>query len=441
MTSLQTDRSKELYGRAQRSITAGLHSNSRARAPHPLYFSRADGPFVWDVDGNRYIDLGMGNGAVMLGHNNPSIREAVATAMATGMSAGLETETSVNAAELFLKMVPSAERVRFTNTGTEAMLHALHMARAYTGRQAIAKIEGAYHGWFDSVYVSTWPVLAQAGPDDAPVALPGTAGLMKSATQDAVILPFNDSRATEQMVRKRAGDLAAIIVEPTMIDVGFIPAEREYLLTLRRLADETGALLIFDELLTGFRLARGGAQEYYNVQADLAIFGKALGNGFPVAAVAGQQKYLEVSAPGAGRTAFVGTFNAHAVAMAVVEASLAQLANGTVTTQLQARTQMLIREFQSLAARHGVPAQMQGGGGHIHWYFTPEPVRNYRHAARGSRERYAAFAGELADAGLLVSTNYLLHHAISAAHGSAEMDQLMSAMDKGLAAAARVKSG
>lgn len=436
--NIQTDRSRELFERAQRTITAGLHSNSRARTPHPLYFSQADGPFVWDVDGNRYIDLGMGNGAVMLGHNNPAIREAVSAAMGTGMSAGLETETSVRAAELFSRMVPSAERVRFTNTGTEAMLHVLHMARAFTRRQAIAKVEGAYHGWFDSVYVSTWPPLDQAGADDAPVALPGTAGLMKSAVQDALILPFNNSQAAEQIIRTRGSDLAAILVEPTMIDVGFIPAEREYLLTLRRLADETGALLVFDELLTGFRLARGGAQEKYNVQADLAIFGKALGNGFPVAAVAGRQKYMDASAPGAGKAAFVGTFNGHAVMMAVIEASLKQLVDGSVTAHLQSRTEVLIKEFQALARKHSVPAQMQGGGGHIHWYFTPQPVCNYRQAARGSRERYAAFIAALAEAGFLVSPNYLLHHAISYAHESSELDQLIAAMDKGLSDAARV---
>ncbi len=435
---MQTNRSRELYERAQRSITAGLHSNSRARAPHPLYFAKADGAFVWDVDGNRYIDLGMGNGAIMLGHNNPAIRDAVSAAMVTGMSAGLETETSVRAAELFSRMVPSAERVRFTNTGTEAMLHVLHMARSFTGRQAIAKVEGAYHGWFDSVFVSTWSPLDKAGPDDAPIATPGTSGLMKSAIQDAVILPFNDSPAAERIIRAHASDLAAILVEPTMIDVGFIPAERDYLFTLRRLADETGALLVFDELLTGFRLARGGAQEKYNVHADLAIFGKALGNGFPVAAVAGRQKFMDASAPGAGKAAFVGTFNGHAVAMAVVQASLGQLADGSVTAQLQSRTEMLVSEFQSLARKHDVAAQMQGGGGHIHWYFTAQPVCNYRQAARGNRERYAAFATVLAEAGFLVSPNYLLHHAISFAHGANELDQLVAAMDKGLASAARV---
>ncbi|HUK50481.1 MAG TPA: aminotransferase class III-fold pyridoxal phosphate-dependent enzyme [Terriglobales bacterium] len=406
--------------------------------PYPLYFSRADGPCVWDVDGNRYIDLGMGNGAIMLGHNNSFVREAVTSALAGGITAGLETETSIRAAELFLRLVPAAERVRFVNTGTEAMLHVLHMARTRTGRQAIAKVEGAYHGWFDSVYVSTWPTLADAGTDDQPLALPGTTGLLKNATTDAIILPYNNSRAAERLLRPKAKDLAAIVVEPTLIDVGFIPAEREYLLTLRRLADETGAVLVFDELLTGFRLARGGAQECYGMQADLAIFGKALGNGFPVAAVAGKQEYMDVSAPGPGKAAFVGTFNGHAVTLAAVEASLTQLSDGRVTTHLQEQTEILVKEFRVLSQKYGINAQMQGGGGHIHWYFASEPVRNYRDAARSNRTRYSAFISVLADEGFLVSNNYLLHHAFSYAHGSSEMTHLISAMDKGLAAAAQV---
>ncbi len=435
---MNTDQSKEMFERARHAVVAGVHSNTRARAPHPLYFARAEGAYVWDIDGNRYIDLGMGNGAVMLGHGNGAVSHAVVEAVNKGMTAGLEGEAGIQAAELFLKMVPSAERVRFTNTGTEAMLHVLHMARAQTGRQAIAKVEGAYHGWFDSVYVSTWPLLAEAGSDDAPVALPGSAGLLASATQDAVILPFNDSQAAERLIRARARELAAIVVEPTMIDTGFIPADREYLQTLRRLADETGALLVFDELLTGFRLARGGAQEFYDLRADLAIFGKALGNGFPVAAVAGQQRFVDATAPGAGKVAFVGTFNGHAVSMAAAQASLEQLADGRITAELGKRTESLIAEFQSMAKKYKVPAQMQGGGGHFHWYFTDRPVRNYRQAARSSRERYAAFISTLAEAGFLVTPNYLLHHAISYAHSSNDLQQLVQAMDRGLAAAARV---
>jgi glutamate-1-semialdehyde 2,1-aminomutase len=430
--------SQRLYERAVRSVTAGTHSNSRVRSPHPLYFARAEGAYVWDVDGNRYCDLGMGNGAVMLGHKHPAVQKAVAASLTNGLTAGLESEVGVRAAELFLKLVPSAERVRFSNSGTEAMIHVLQMARAITGRQCIAKVEGAYHGWFDSVQVSTWPPLDKAGPDDAPIALPGTGGMVASAVQDAVILPFNNVVATERILRANGSRLAAILVEPTMIDVGFIPATKEYLLALRRLADETGAVLVFDELLTGFRLARGGAQELYGVQADLAIYGKALGNGYPVAAVAGKARFMEASAPGPGSPSFVGTFNGHAVCLAAAEASLGVLEDGGVTSALQVRTGELIHGFAAAALRHGVEAQMQGGGGHIHWYFTPAPVRDYRQAARGSRARYVAFAEQLTAAGFLVSPNYLLHHAISLAHGPAEMEALARAMDRGLAAASEV---
>jgi glutamate-1-semialdehyde 2,1-aminomutase len=425
-----------MFERAVRSVPAGTHSNSRARSPHPLYFSRADGPFVWDLDGNRYTDLNMGNGAVMLGHKHPAVQQAVAASLASGLTTGLETEASIRAAELLLKMVPTAETVRFANTGTEAMLHVLQTARAVTGRQRIAKVEGAYHGWADAVYVSTWPNLDLAGPDDAPVPLPGTGGLRTSAVEETVIIPFNNAAAAERILRANGGELAAILVEPAMIDVGFIPAEPGYLETLRRLADETGALLVFDELLTGFRLARGGAQELYGVRPDLSTFGKALGNGYPVAAVAGLRQYMEASAPGPGNAAFVGTFNGHAVCMAAAEASLTALADGSVTAELESRTRDLIAGFQSAAARLGVPAQMQGAGGHIHWYFTDQPVRSYRQAARGSKARYAAFAAALTDAGFLVSPNYLLHHAISLAHGPAEQDSLARAMEAGLAAAA-----
>lgn len=435
---MQTTRSQALYDRALRSTIAGVHSNSRARAPHPLYFERADGPYLWDVDGNRYVDLGMGNGAVLLGHNDPAVRAAVQRALDTGLTAGVESELAVEAAELLMGMAPAVECVRFTNTGTEALLHALQTARAHTGRRKIAKVEGAYHGWADPVFVSTWPDITQAGADDEPIALPGTGGLDPSIVRDTVVLPFNNSAATARLLRQHGDELAAILVEPTMIDVGYIPADPAYLAMLRAVADEIGALLVFDELLTGFRLARGGAQEYYGIQADLSLFGKALGNGYPVAALAGKRHVLERSAPGPGNANFVGTFNGHVISMAATVASLRALADGAAIEELQDNTRLLIDAFYALAEDHGVPAHMQGNGGHIHWYFTEEPVRDYRQAFRSSQSRYAAFISVLADAGFQVAPRYLLHHAISLAHNKTVLDDLIAAMDRGLAAAAQV---
>lgn len=431
--------SEQIFAKALPITPAGVHSNSRARAPHPIYYRRADGPYIWDVDDNRYVDLGMGNGAVLLGHNHPGVQAAVAEALRNGITCGLETESALRAAELFLQLVPAAEQVRFTNTGTEAMLHALQIARAATGRRRIAKTEGAYHGWADSVYVSTWPNLTLAGPEEAPVALPGTGGLDPQVVKDTLVLPFNRTADAEQILRAHAHEIAAVVVEPTMIDVGFIPAQPDFLAMLRRVADETGIVLLFDELLTGFRLARGGAQEHYALQADLAIFGKALGNGYPVAAVAGKRDVMAFSAPGAGNAAFVGTFNGHAVVMAAVEAALHALADGTATATLQARTEALIAAFGASASRHGVAAQMCGAGGHVHWYFAADPPRTYRDAAHSGAARYAAFTGALAERGFMVFPNYLLHHAISLAHDDSVLDALAGAMDAGLERAAAVQ--
>ncbi len=436
----KTGKSAEIFTRAQRVTPAGVHSNSRARAPHPIYFARADGPYIWDVDGRRSVDLGMGNGAILLGHKHPAVQAAVADALTAGITCGLETESAYRAAELFLQLVPSAEQVRFTNTGTEAMLHALQIARAATGKRRIAKAEGAYHGWADSLFVSTWPDLSRAGAESAPTALPGTGGLDPHVVQDTLVIPFNQTDAAEALLRAYAHELAAVVVEPTLIDVGFVPAQPEFLAMLRRVADEEGITLLFDELLTGFRLARGGAQEHYAIRADLAIYGKALGNGYPVAAVAGKESVMAWSAPGPGRASFVGTFNGHAMVMAAVVATLTQLADGAATAALHARTERLIAAFADSAARAGVAASMRGAGGHIHWYFADHAPATYRQAAHSSAARYGAFIRVLVENDFMVFPNYLLHHAISLAHDDAVLARLVEAMDQGLQAASRVEA-
>lgn len=429
---MQLEKSRSLYERALHSVPAGVHSNSRIQSPHPVYFQRADGPYIYDIDGNRCLDLIMGNGAIMLGHNFPAVQEAIRKHLDTGLSTGLESEASVAAAEQFLKLVKTAEQVRFTNTGTEAASHALAISRTATGKFGVAKIEGAYHGWLEPFNVSTWPDLAKAGPADAPVALPGAVGQSPTIVEATVVLPHNDCESAERILAQHHQHLAALYIEPVMIDVGYIPATKEYLETLRRLCTKYGIVLVFDELLTGFRESTGGAQGRYGVVPDLAMFGKAIANGHVMAALAGKAEVLDFASPGPGHCGFVGTFNGHSFSVAAAQAVLSTMADGTVWADVQAKTERLIAGFAAAAKKHGVPAQMVGRGGHFHWYFVDGPIANYRDAARTNRAAYGRFFQAMREAGVYLSPNPLLHHAISYQHGEAEISWLINTMDDAL---------
>lgn len=434
---LNTSQSRQLYERARLSIPGGVHSSSRFRRPHPLYFSRAEGAYIWDVDGNRYLDCNMGNGALILGHKHPAVVAAVSAALERGLQAGYETELSVRVAEKFLKLVRTAERVRFTNTGTEAALHALQIARALTGKDDVAKVEGCYDGWADPLFVSVWHDPAAGGPAHAPRSIPGTRGLARSQVERTLVIPFNDLEGARRLLEANSDRLAALILEPVLIDVGFVPADREYLLGLRALTQELGIVFIMDEVLTGFRLAVGGAQEHYGVVPDISIFGKAVANGHIMAVVAGTARALSVCEPGAGQVAFVGTFNGHQLSLAAADAVLDILADGAVVAALEERTRRLARTCRELAAKYGVDVQFQGGGGHFQWYFNPRPVRNYREAWASDPNAYAVFREAMLEAGVVVAGNYLGHNAISLAHGEEELEFLERAMAAALAAVAR----
>jgi glutamate-1-semialdehyde 2,1-aminomutase len=424
---MRSEASAQLYERARRSIPAGTHSNSRAAAPHPRYFARASGGRLWDVDGNEWIDLVMGNAAVILGHGDPWVRDAVSSALGAGLGAGVESELSVSVAERFLALVPTADQVRFTNTGTEAAMHVVHLARAVTGRAGIAKSEGAYHGWWDEVFVSTWPDLTLAGGRDKPAPLPGGQGLDATAVGRAVVFPFNDLAATRRILQASAERIAALFVEPAMIDVGFIAPEPGYLEGLRELTAELGIVLVFDELLTGFRLGNGGAQVRYGVTPDLSIWSKGLANGFPVAAVAGRRELMERTAPGPGNAPFVGTFNGFRPGLAACAATLDRLADGAVAGRLEARSSAFAAEWNSAARRSGVEACMHAGGGHFQPYFTAQRVRDYRSAATTDPKAYAAWRDELTSAGLLAAGGALLHSAISDAHTDEDLERVLQA--------------
>lgn len=438
---MELKKSKELYERAIQSVPGGVHSNSRYRSPHPIYYRKAEGAYLTDVDGNSYIDCIMGNGAIILGHNDPDFNERISYYNTSGIVTGVETELSIKAAEKFLSLVSTAEQIRYTNTGTEAIMHIMAMARIYTGKSDIAVIEGAYNGWHEAVQVSTWPDLQKAGDKSAPNSLPGSAGLIESVVKSTLVLPFNDLEAAERLLTENKNRIAALIIEPTMIDIGYIPAKKEYLQGLRRLCDQLNIVLVFDELLTGFRDSPGGAQGHYGVTPDLSSFGKAISNGYMLAAVAGKARIFETVTPGIGPGSFVGTYNGHQVSLAASMAFMEIYEEKQVFQTLQARTERLIAEFAKLADKHQIKAKLQGRGGHFHWYFTDEEVVDYRSAAKSDKEQYTSFIQTLSGNGVYCSPNVLLHHAISMAHTDGIIEQLIAFMDVSLKQAVGIKAG
>lgn len=426
--------SRELHQRATLRTPAGTHSNSRIRRPYPLYAARADGARVWDVDGRQWLDCQMGNGSVLLGHNHPAVTEAVAAAVRSGVGTGYETPAAVEAVELLAEVIPDCGSVRFANTGTEAVMHAIAVARHATGRTRIAKAEASYHGWSDPVWVSNWPTPQQYGPAERPATVPASAGLGADAA-GTLVLPFNDSAAAERLIDAHADSLAAVIVEPTLIDIGFVPATPQYLQTLRRATSRHGIVLIFDELLTGFRIALGGARECYQVRADLTTFGKALGNGYPVAAVEGDPDLLAHTDPTrGGPVGWVGTYNGHAVAMAATRASLAEMRDGAALARLEFLTTRLRQGARQVAEAAGVPVVIPGGGGHFQPYFCPDPPHDYRSALATDAGRYDAFAEAARRRRVVVADKPLLHCALSAAHTEADVDLLLLCVEEALAA-------
>jgi len=424
--------SAQLHQRAVRYVPEGTHSSTRAREPHPFYAERALGAYIWDVDGTRHIDFGMGNSAVMLGHAHPDVTRAVIDSVTQGLTCGVETESAVIAAETMAAMIPGFGQVRFAPTGTEALMHALTVARQATGRDGVAKAEGAYHGWSDSLWVSTWGTPEQIGPKERPLSPPGSGGVARIAAE-TVVFPFNDLGATEAILREHAHRLAAVVLEPVLIDIGFIPAERAYLVGLRELTHELGIVLIFDELLTGFRLGPGGARAYFGVTPDLTTYGKALGNGYPVAAVEGSPELMQLTdTANGGPVQWVGTFNGHGVAMAAAAAALPLLATGAVQEHLDRLTDRLRDGFVAIGQRHRVPVVVSGMGGHFQPYFMPKAPTDYRSAMATNAQVYRHLVAVAERHDILLAPKALLHGAISAAHSETDVDALLEAADEAL---------
>ncbi|MER3452291.1 MAG: aspartate aminotransferase family protein, partial [Acidimicrobiia bacterium] len=313
------------------------------------------------MDGNRYFDYLLALGPLIHGHAHPSVSEAVIRAIEEiGTMFALPYPREAEAARRIVEAVPSVELVRFGNSGTEVVLHALRLARAYTGRDVIVRFEGQYHGWADQIEWSHHPDLAAAGPRKRPTPVPGSPGIPMVLRETLLVLPWNDPDALERLIKKRGPEIAAVITEPIMGNTGVIPPRPGYLAFLREITKDHGIILIFDEVITGFRVALGGAQALYGVFPDLTTMAKALGGGFPVAALGGRRDLMEQVAD--GTVLHAGTYNANVVAVAAASASLELLARPGVYADLFRRAERLMSGIGGIFERAGIPAQVQGVG-------------------------------------------------------------------------------
>jgi glutamate-1-semialdehyde 2,1-aminomutase len=417
------DRSAELRSRAERCIPGGVSSNVRLSAPR-VFFARGQGAWLWDVDGNDYVDYVLGQGPALLGHAAEPVQAAVAEACRRGNVYGAQHGLEVEAAELLCRVAGWPEMVRFGCSGTESVQAALRLARALTGRTKFVRFEGHYHGWLDNVLITA---------DDGPPR-PASAGQLAAHLHDSYALPWNDPEPVADLLARRGEEVAAILTEPMMLNSGAVPPREGYLQRLRELCDQHGVLLIFDEVITGFRLALGGAVERFGVVPDLAVYAKALAGGWPVSALAGRAELMEGF--GTGAVNHSGTFNASVMASAATVASLATLAADPPYERMTAFGERLMTTIRELGARHGLPLRVQGVPMAFHVSFgDPTPVWDHRAVVALDGERYAALARLLAEHGLWVASRGIWY--VSTAHGDAELGATVARLDAALAALSR----
>ncbi len=428
--------SKQWFARAQKSLVEGVNSPSRGAtvyAPGPIVLERGHGARVWDVDGNEYIDFMMSFGALIQGHAHPVLVKTVSEAMAEGSHFAAATPAEVEAAERFCRMVPSAEVVRFTNTGSEATMLALRLARAHTGRRRFLKFEGHYHGWYDPYLLNAHShPPEQLGSMENPTRIPDSEGIPPSTFDDVVLAPWNDIAALEAVLQRHGNELAAVITEPIMANMGCILPRDGYLERVCELTQACGALLILDEVVTGFRYGAGGCQQYYGIKPDLSTFGKALGAGFPVGAIAGPRSILDRLRWSEHMVLHYGTFNGHRLTMKVIAANLDLLSAEDGYRKLHAIGNFAIAGLREVFRRRGVNAVVQGFGPMFQIYFTERnAIHDYRDYCKYVDTRlYSRFVHRLLERGIYMTPSNGLHWIISTAHTEADVQTLVEAADE-----------
>ncbi len=424
-------RSQELRQRAEQLFPGGVNSPVRAfRAVggDPPFVERAEGAYLWDADGNRYIDYCGSWGPMILGHAVPAVVEAIREAAGRSASFGASTASEGDLAELVTACYPALGKLRFVSSGTEATMSAIRLARAFTGRKYVIKFEGCYHGHADGL-------LVKAGSGVATFGIPGSAGVPEETAHFTLALPYNDAAAVEAAFAAHRGEIACVIVEPVVGNAGCIPPEPGYLEALRELTAGEGALLIFDEVMTGFRVALGGAQERYGIRPDLTTLGKILGGGLPCGAFGGRAEIMDQLAP-LGPVYQAGTLSGNPLAMAAGVATVSHLREhrAEVYARLERLSAGVADGVAEAAAGCGIPLTTNRVGAMFTWFFTSEPVRDFNGAARSDTQRFAAFHRAMLEAGVWLPPSQFEAAFVSAAHTDGDVRETVNAARSALAA-------
>jgi glutamate-1-semialdehyde 2,1-aminomutase len=415
-------RSEELFERAKAVIPGGVSSPVRAFKAvggTPLFVARAEGARLWDEDGRSFVDYVGSWGPMILGHAHPAVLEAIREAASRGTSYGAPCALEVELAERVVRQVPSVEKVRFVSSGTEATMSALRVARGFTGRRKILKFDGCYHGHADSLLVA-------AGSGVATLGIPGFPGVPKGTVADTLVAPYNDVGAVERVVAAHGSDLAAVIVEPVCGNMGTVAPRAGYLEALREISRRSGAVLIFDEVMTGFRLALGGAQQLYGIRPDLTCLGKILGGGLPAAAYGGRADIMATVAP-EGPVYQAGTLSGNPLAMAAGAALLDLLAQPGTYDTLEARSARLEEGLRRGARDAGATVTINRVGSMITVFFCPGPVTDYATAKASDTKRFGRFFHAMLERGVYLPPAQFEAAFVSLAHGEAEIDATIAA--------------
>jgi glutamate-1-semialdehyde 2,1-aminomutase len=426
---MKRERSRFLFKRAQKLMPGGVNSPARAFGAvggEPIFVERGEGAYLWDVDGNRYIDYVGSWGPLIFGHAYPSVVTAVEEAARRGTSFGAPTEAENELAELIVAAVPSIEKVRLVNSGTEATMSAIRLARGFTGRDVIAKFAGNYHGHVDSLLVA-------AGSSAATLAVPNSPGVTAGTTRDTLVLQYNDVPGLEKAFAEHGPRMAGVIFEPVVGNMGVVVPSRDFLRALRQLTRQNGALLICDEVMTGFRVAYGGAQQLLGIEPDLTTLGKIVGGGLPVGAYGGRTEIMDHVLP-AGKVFQAGTLSGNPLATAAGCAMLRALRDDPPYERLERSSARLAVGLVEAATAAGVPHQLSRVGSMMTLFFAAEPVTDWPTASRCDTKRFARWFWAMLDRGIYLPCSQFEALFVSAAHSDADIDATIAAAREAVAA-------